>query len=65
MSQSKDNYAFIGSQDLYLLIRDLGWILDNRRFRKYLEDKYAIAKVFLFIGYAPTNQSLYISLQCA
>jgi uncharacterized LabA/DUF88 family protein len=63
MSQSKDNYAFIDSQNLNLSIRDLGWILDNRRFRKYLEDKYAIAKVFLFIGYVPTNQSLYTSLQ--
>lgn len=46
-----------------LSARDLGWILDFKRFRIYLEDKYAITKAFIFIGYVPTNQSLYTSLQ--
>jgi uncharacterized LabA/DUF88 family protein len=63
MNQSKGNHAFIDSQNLNLSIRDLGWILDFKRFRIYLEDKYAITKAFIFIGYVPTNQSLYTSLQ--
>ena len=63
MNETKDNYAFIDGQNLNLSIRDLGWILNFKRFRVYLKDKYAIAKAFIFIGYVPTNQSLYTSLQ--
>ena len=58
-----NNYAFIDSQNLNLAIRDQNWMLDFRRFRKYLEDKYKVSKAFIFIGYIPTNQSLYVSLQ--
>ena len=57
------NYAFIDSQNLNLSIRDQEWRLDFGRFRKYLEDKYGITKAFLFIGYVPTQQNLYTSLQ--
>ena len=63
MKKLKNNYAFIDSQNLNLAIRDQGWTLDFKRFRKYLEDKYFITKAFLFIGYVPTNESLYTSLQ--
>ena len=63
MNPGLNNYAFIDSQNLNLSIRDLGWILDFKRFRIYLKDKYAISKAFIFIGYVPTNQSLYTSLQ--
>src|SRR3989338_7190515 len=42
--KSANNYAFIDSQNVNLSIRDLGWILDFRRFRKYLLDKYGITK---------------------
>ena len=34
-----------------------------KRFRRYLEDKYGVRKAFIFIGYMPTNESLYTSLQ--
>ncbi|MEK6690143.1 MAG: NYN domain-containing protein [Nitrospirota bacterium] len=63
MSENQNNYAFIDSQNVNLAIRDQGWILDFRRFRKYLEDKYSISKAFIFIGYINTNQNLYTSLQ--
>lgn len=59
----KNNYAFIDSQNLNLSIRDQGWKLDFKRFRKYLEDRYRVKKAFIFIGYLPTNESLYTSLQ--
>jgi uncharacterized LabA/DUF88 family protein len=59
----KNNYAFIDSQNLNLAIRDQGWVLDFARFRRYLLDKYGVIKSFLFIGYIPTNQTLYINLQ--
>jgi len=65
MKSDLKNYAFIGSQNLNLSIRTLGWKLDFRRFRKYLFEKYDIGKAFLFIGYLPGNESLYTSLQNA
>ena len=56
-------YAFIDSQNLNLAIRDQGWMLDFGRFRKYLADKYGVARAFLFIGYIPTNETLYTNLR--
>ena len=63
MRKKENNYAFIDSQNINLAIRDQGWALDFRKFRRYLQDKYYITKTFLFIGYVPQNQSLYTSLQ--
>lgn len=63
MKDYKNNYAFIDSQNLNLAIRDQGWELDFKRFRRYLEDKYNAGKAFIFIGYIATNESLYTSLQ--
>lgn len=63
MKYETKNYAFIDSQNLNLSIRDQGWKLDFKRFRKYMEDKYGVVKAFVFIGYVPTQQSLYKALQ--
>ena len=61
--QKQNNYAFIDSQNLNLSIRELGWKLDFKRFRKYLADKYSVVKAFLFIGFVEGNNDLYVSLQ--
>lgn len=63
MGNKRNNYAFIDSQNLNLSIRELGWTLDFTRFRKYLLDKYAVTKAFLFIGYIEGNNELYKALQ--
>lgn len=63
MKKTKNNYAFIDSQNLNLSIREQGWFLDFKKFRQYLSDKYGVLKAFLFIGYVDTNESLYKSLQ--
>jgi len=63
MNKIRNNYAFIDSQNVNLAIRDQGWTLDFGRFKKYLADKYGVARAFLFIGYLPTNQNLYTALQ--
>ena len=63
MEKPQNNYAFIDSQNLNLSIRSQGWILDFRRFRQYLHDKYGVTKAFLFIGYVYENQALYTGLQ--
>jgi len=63
MKISENNYAFIDSQNLNLGIKSLGWNLDFKKFRIYLKEKYGISVAYLFIGYIPTNQDLYSSLQ--
>ena len=63
--KTQNNYAFIDSQNLNLSIREQGWVLDFGNFRRYLGDKYGIAKAFIFIGYVYQNQDLYINLQKA
>src|SRR5438067_1930765 len=63
MTKRPNNYAFIDSQNVNLAIRDQGWILDWKKLRVYLKDKYHIVKAFLFIGFIPQNQDLYKSLQ--
>ena len=63
MRRRQNNYAFIDSQNLNLSIRSQGWVLDFRRFRRYLQDKYEVTEAFLFIGYVPENQDLYTNLQ--
>lgn len=45
---SLKNYAFIDSQNLNLSVKDQGWRLDYKRFRRYMQDKYGVAKAFLF-----------------
>jgi uncharacterized LabA/DUF88 family protein len=62
-TKKTNNYAFIDSQNLNLAIREQGWILDFRKFRKYLKDKYCITKAYLFIGYVAENQDMYTQLQ--
>ena len=63
MKEKENNYAFIDSQNLNLAIRSLGWKMDYCRFRIYLQEKYAIQKAFLFLGYVEGNTSLYTALQ--
>ena len=64
-NQTKNNFAFIDSQNLYKGLQELGWQLDFKRFRRYLEDKYQVRKAFYFIGYIATNIDLYTQLQNA
>lgn len=54
---------FIDSNNLYISIRQQGWKLDFRRFRKYLYDKYSVTKAFLGIGYVRKNRRLYEALK--
>jgi uncharacterized LabA/DUF88 family protein len=65
MHKKENNFAFIDSQNLNLAIRSLGWKLDYRRFRVYLEEKYNVAKAFVFLGYVEENIALYTNLEKA
>ena len=63
MYKNLNNFAFIDSQNLNLGIQTMGWKLDFQRFFVYLQEKYGIAKAYLFIGYIPENQAMYTALQ--
>ncbi len=63
IEKEENNYAFIDSNNLNLGIQSLGWKLDFGRFRRYLKEKYRVKVAYMFIGYVPTNQSLYSFLQ--
>ncbi len=56
-------HAFIDSQNLNLGVRSQGWMLDWRKFRQYLRNKYGVTNAYLFIGYKPGNEQLYTHLQ--
>lgn len=65
MKSKQNNYAFIDSQNLNLAIREQGWVLDFKRFRIYLAEKYNVTNAYLFIGFVEGNTDLYTSLQQA
>ena len=65
MVETQKIYAFIDSQNLNLGVRSLGWELDYRKFRLYLKNKFGVSEAYMFIGYVPTNQSLYTKMQKA
>ena len=65
MEKEPNNQAFIDAQNLHQGIRSLGWHLDWQKFRVYLNDKYSVETAYLFLGYLPTNDDLYTSLQKA
>lgn len=55
----KKNIALIDSQNLNLGTQRMGWKMDWRKFRKYLQNEYNVDKAYLFIGYLSENESLY------
>ncbi len=63
MQKELNNYAFIDSQNVNLGVEELGWKLDFRKLRVYLQEKYSVRTAYLFIGYLPENKNLYSSLQ--
>jgi uncharacterized LabA/DUF88 family protein len=56
-------FAFIDGQNLNLGIRTQGWILDLKKFRIYLHDKYKVSAAFYFIGYIESNKRFYKFLE--
>lgn len=54
-----NNYAFIDSQNLNLGVQKIGWKMDWRKFRLWLEEQYGVTHAYMFIGYMAENESLY------
>ncbi len=55
--------AYIDGANLHKGVESLGWKLDYRSFRRWLEQKYKVQAVYLFIGLIPGNKALYTRLQ--
>jgi uncharacterized LabA/DUF88 family protein len=53
------NYAFIDSQNLNLGVQKIGWKMDWKKFRLWLQEEYGVTHAFMFIGYMSENESLY------
>ncbi len=60
--KKKNIYAFIDSQNLNISTQRLGWKMDWRKFREHLTEKYGVTKAFMFIGYVPEFEDMYVQL---
>lgn len=63
MISKEKNFAYIDGANLYKGIKELGWRLDYKRLRVYLNEKYAVNKAYIFLGFIATNANLYRDLQ--
>lgn len=63
MKEQKKIIAYIDGANLHKGVASLGWKLDYRIFRRWLEQKYNIDIAYLFIGLVPANKALYTRLQ--
>jgi len=61
-NKQKHIYAFIDSQNLNVSTQKLGWKMDWRKFRVYLQEKHGVTKAFMFIGYVPEFEDMYVQL---
>jgi hypothetical protein len=58
-----NNYAFIDGQNLTAGLRGMGWKLDQKKFRVYLEEELGVSKAYIFVGFMEEHQDLYTALQ--
>ena len=63
MLGKENNFAYIDGQNLNLGVRSMGWILDMRKFKIYLKEKYNILQVYIFLGFVAQNQKMYDAFQ--
>ena len=63
MKNKNNNFAYIDGANLHNGVKELGWILDYKRFRIWLKEKYSVERAYLFIGLIPKNKNLYTFLQ--
>mgnify|MGYP001565827528 CR=1 FL=1 len=61
--KKENNFAYIDGANLHRGITDFGWILDYRRFRVWLSEKYSVKNAYIFLGLIPKYKDLYTYLQ--
>ncbi len=62
-TKTDNNYAFIDGQNLNLGVQSLGWKLDYKKFRNYLEEEFGVVRAYMFVGFMEEQQPLYNALQ--
>ncbi|OGZ62701.1 MAG: hypothetical protein A2998_02785 [Candidatus Staskawiczbacteria bacterium RIFCSPLOWO2_01_FULL_37_25b] len=63
MNSKENNFAYIDGQNLNLGVKSLGWVLDMKRFRIYLREKYGISRAYYFVGFVAEYQRMYNAFQ--
>ena len=63
MKDTENNFAYIDGANLYAGMETLGWKLDYKRFRVWLNDKYSVKRAYMFLGMMPKFKDLYTNLQ--
>ena len=63
MEEKSNNFAYIDGANLDKAIKELGWLLDYKRFRVWLSEKYNIERAYIFIGMISKYKNLYKYLQ--
>ena len=58
----REVYAFIDSQNLNVSVQKFGWKMDWHKFRRFLQSEYGVTKAFMFIGYVPEFEDMYLQL---
>lgn len=62
LKKQPTTYAFIDSQNLNLGVKKVGWKMDWRKFRDYLQVEHNVSRAYMFIGYMPENVQMYEQL---
>lgn len=59
------NIAYIDAANLDKALKDptINWVMDYKRFRVWLSDKYQVERAYIFIGLIPKYKALYLHLQ--
>ena len=63
MIQKENNFAYIDGQNLNLGVKSMGLVLDMKRFKIYLKDKYNVSKTYIFLGFVAEYQRMYNAFQ--
>jgi uncharacterized LabA/DUF88 family protein len=65
VKNTKNNFAFIDSQNLNVGVQKNKWKMDWKKFRKFLSEEYDVSNAYMFIGYVPEFEPLYEQLHTA
>ena len=63
MFKKENNFAYIDGANLHKGVDDLGWKLDYKRLRLWLNNKYDVKRAYIFLGLIPQYKDLYNYLQ--
>ena len=63
VAQPKGNYAFIDGTNLHLSTKYLGWLIDWKAFREYLQKRHNVTHALYFVGYMQQYEWIYSYLK--